>query len=324
MKKLLPAGNGAYMEKNAAAAVSKAQCIFFDCDGVLVDVSSSYDETIRRTVDILLERFAGLEKNPVPVTVQIIDAFKALGGFNNEIDLAYAASLCIAHGMNEEYVMSAAHAADSTGLESVEKYLADSPKAAMLREKLAYPGDGKGIVYDIFDSVFYGAELYASLNRKDVGVLQKSGLIEHDKIIINDNIISNLTTMFGRKPGIVTGRGMYSIRHTLKDMLESFDLKNSVFLEDELRKMAKPNPESLVRCMSGMGIERAIFVGDSSEDLLLAQGASKFGRTVTFCGIIGTSLDPMEKLELFDRMGAPMAVDSVLLLPNVLSGDKLH
>ena len=41
--------------------------------------------------------------------------------------------------MSEEYVLNAAQAADSTGLESVEKYLADSPKAAMMREKLVYP-----------------------------------------------------------------------------------------------------------------------------------------------------------------------------------------
>ena len=43
-------------------------------------------------------------------------------------------------------------------------------------------------------------------------------------------------------------------------------------------------------------------------------------RTVTFCGIIGTSLDPRKKLELFDNMGAQMAVDSVLLLPEILNG----
>ena len=35
----------------------------------------------------------------------------------------------------------------------MEKY-PDSPKAAMMREKLVYPADGKGIVYDIFDLYF--------------------------------------------------------------------------------------------------------------------------------------------------------------------------
>ena len=63
---------------------------------------------------------------------------------------------------------------------------------------------------------------------------------------------------------------MFSISHTLGDLLENFDMENSAFLEDEPRKMAKPNPESLIHCMEGMGIENAIFVGDSSEDLLLA------------------------------------------------------
>ena len=182
-------------------------------------------------MDILLERFAGVKKNPVPITVPIIDAFKVSGGFNDEVDLAYAASLCIAHGMSEEYVLNAAQAADSTGLESVEKYLADSPKAAMMREKLAYPADGKGIVYDIFDSVFYGDELYASLDRNDVGVRQKPGLVERDKIILDSKLALELKSRFGRKPGIVTGRGMFSISHTLGDLLENFDMENSAFLD---------------------------------------------------------------------------------------------
>ena len=169
----------------------------------------------------------------------------------------------------------------------------------MMREKLVYPADGKGIVYDIFDSVFYGDELYASLDRNDVGVRQKPGLVERDKIILDSKLALDLKSRFGRKPGIVTGRGMFSISHTLGDLLENFDLKNSAFLEDEPRKMAKPNPESLIRCMAGMGIENAIFVGDSSEDLLLAQRACESGRTVTFCGIIGTSLDPRKNAEFF-------------------------
>ena len=171
----------------------------------------------------------------------------------------------------------------------------------------------------INDSVFYGDELYASLDRNDVGVRQKPGLVERDKIILDSKLALDLKSRFGRKPGIVTGRGMFSISHTLGDLLENFDMENSAFLEDEPRKMAKPNPESLIRCMEGMGIENAIFVGDSSEDLLLAQRACESGRTVTFCGIIGTSLDPRKKLELFDNMGAQMAVDSVLLLPEILN-----
>ena len=185
----------------------------------------------------------------------------------------------------------------------------------MMRENISC----RWFVYDIFDSVFYGDELYASLDRNDVGVRQKPGLVERDKIILDSKLALDLKSRFGRKPGIVTGRGMFSISHTLGDLLENFDLENSAFLEDEPRKMAKPNPESLIRCMEGMGIENAIFVGDSSEDLLLAQRACESGRTVTFCGIIGTSLDPRKKLELFDNMGAQMAVDSVLLLPEILN-----
>ncbi|KKL54404.1 hypothetical protein LCGC14_2265730, partial [marine sediment metagenome] len=33
----------------------------------------------------------------------------------------------------------------------------------------------------------------------------------------------------------------------MKELLEQFDLKHSVFLEDESRELAKPNPSSLIR-----------------------------------------------------------------------------
>ncbi|MDI1495997.1 MAG: phosphatase [Cenarchaeum symbiont of Oopsacas minuta] len=321
---MISIGKGVYARKDIAAQINAAQCIFFDCDGVLVNVAKSYDNTIRKTVDILLDRFAGIEKNPIPVTAEIIEAFKASGGFNDEIDLTYAVSLCIvAASGDSQYVMHVADAADSTGLASVEEYLANVPKVCKLRNKLAYPGDGHGgLVYDIFDSIFYGSKLYASMNRDDVGVSQKSGLIDYDKVIMDANLAPNLTTRFGRKPGIVTGRGMLSIRHTLGRMLDDFDVENSLFLEDEPRKMAKPNPESLVHCMAGMGIERSIFVGDSIEDLILSQRALESDKKVTFCGVIGTSLDPQKKLELFEDKGAHMAVDSVLRLPQVLTAGK--
>ena len=43
------------------------------------------------------------------------------------------------------------------------------------------------------------------------------------------------------------------------------------------------------------------------------------GYETTFCGIIGTSKDPQEKLELFERNDAILVLDSINLLPKVLN-----
>jgi len=55
--------------------VSKRGLIVFDMDGVLVDVSESYRETIRRTV----HHFSGQE-----ITKELIQDYKNAGGWNND------------------------------------------------------------------------------------------------------------------------------------------------------------------------------------------------------------------------------------------------
>jgi HAD superfamily phosphatase len=62
--------------------------LIFDMDGVLIDVTKSYRETIRKTVLIYLERCLGFEMgNKEPVSEEDIALFKSAGGFNNDWDL---------------------------------------------------------------------------------------------------------------------------------------------------------------------------------------------------------------------------------------------
>jgi len=62
--------------------------LIFDMDGVLIDVSRSYRDTIQRTVDIYLETCLGFGKAKGRlVTKEDIFLFKSAGGFNNDWDL---------------------------------------------------------------------------------------------------------------------------------------------------------------------------------------------------------------------------------------------
>jgi HAD superfamily hydrolase (TIGR01548 family) len=62
--------------------------LIFDMDGVLIDVSRSYRETIQRTVQIYLETCLGFETGKkVVITKEDISLFKSAGGFNNDWDL---------------------------------------------------------------------------------------------------------------------------------------------------------------------------------------------------------------------------------------------
>jgi phosphoglycolate phosphatase-like HAD superfamily hydrolase len=118
---------------------------------------------------------------------------------------------------------------------------------------------------------------------------------------------------------MVTGRGKESVSYSLKELLEKFDLKNSIFLEDELRELAKPNPQPLLDSIKGMNSTSTLYVGDSMEDFIMAKKVTELGHETVFCGIIGTSKNPQEKLELFEQNDAILALDSIHLLPKVLN-----
>ena len=297
--------------------------IIFDCDGVLVDITNSYDQTIVKTAKYVLETLAKISDS-IKIDFKIIDGFKSTGGFNDEVDLTYAAILSIVAAKKlkkdqTEFINLVIKNSDSTGIKSVETFLKNQVDISEIIEQLSYPGSHKdNILYQIFDQLFYGPELYSKLF-KNTSKFSESGLIENDIVIFNNDLSDKLENKFNKQISMVTGRGKESVKYSLKNLLEKFDLQNSMFLEDEPRELAKPNPQSLVNSITGMNSKSCLYVGDSMEDFIMAKKATILGNKTTFCGIIGTSKNPEEKLQLFEQNEAILVLDSINLLPKVLN-----
>ena len=314
---------GIYIDDSCIDALNEIDAIIFDCDGVLIDVTKSYDQVIIKTTQYVLENFAKIN-DTIDIDFKIIDGFKSTGGFNDEVDLTYAAiiSLIAAKKLEKDqtsFIFDVIKNADSSGISSVEKYLENQVDISDIKKQLSYPGmHNENPLYQIFDQLFYGPELYQKLF-KNSSTFSEPGLIQQDDVILNNLLIEKLQKKFDSKISIVTGRGKESASHSLKTLLDKFDLKNSVFLEDESRELAKPNPQSLLDAIKGMNCISTLFVGDSMEDFIMANKATDLGSKTTFCGIIGTSKNPQEKLELFQRNGAILVLDSINLLPKVLN-----
>lgn len=67
---------------------TKLDVLVFDVDGVLIDVSESYRNAIRQTVQLYLEACLGLSSYDSDlVSYEDVAAFKLAGGFNNDWDL---------------------------------------------------------------------------------------------------------------------------------------------------------------------------------------------------------------------------------------------
>ncbi|MCA2003346.1 MAG: HAD family hydrolase [Candidatus Nitrosotenuis sp.] len=315
--------DGILVKEDMLDKVGSIDAIIFDCDGVLVDVSKSYDLAIIQVTQYVLEKFAGIQS--IQITPEIIGGFKDSGGFNDEVDVTYACILCLAAAERmgvdaKKFILAAIKNADKSGIESIERFLLlQNADVSDLKEALDYPGPhATNPLYVIFDQMFYGPELYYKIFGKKSS-FEQPGLIENDLVIITDTLLDALGEKFGRKIAIVTGRGLASVRHSLGELLDRFDVASSMFLEDEPRSMAKPNPESLLSTIKKLDSKHCMYVGDSMEDLLMANQANRLGIKTTFCGIYGTNKNPRAKKEFFEDKDAPLILESINLLPKALN-----
>jgi len=297
--------------------------IIFDCDGVLIDVTESYDTTINKTISYAVKEMSDITVEN-PLTNEILLGFKSTGGFNDEVDIAYVSILCYiaAKKLNRnptELILDVIDNADDSGIKSAENFLDKTGTITSEKSKLDYPGTNKNnYVRSIFDQLFYGPELYNKIFQKKSKFSEK-GFIENDNVIVNSELIEALKEKFNDKIAIVTGRGFNAISSSLKEILNQFNVENSVFLEDESRDLAKPNPQSLIRAMKGLDSKNCLYVGDSMEDIILTQKASELGFQATFCGIYGSSKLPEMKKNMFAKKNASLVLESINSLPKALN-----
>jgi len=307
--------------------IDEFDSIIFDCDGVLIDVTKSYDTTINKTISYVLKEIADITVD-TPLTNEILLKFKSTGGFNDEIDITYSGVLCYiaAKKLNKdpiELILDVLNNADDTGIEYIEGFLHKiDVDISDIKSRLDYPSAEKNdLIHATFDQLFFGPELYNKIFQKE-SKFSERGFIENDNVIVNSELVEALKEKFADKIAIVTGRGFNAISSSLKELLSQFNIENSVFLEDEPRELAKPNPQSLIRAMKGLNSKNCLYVGDSMEDMILAQRASELGFNATFCGIYGSGKLPEMKKKLFTESGAPLILETINQLPDTLLVQK--
>jgi len=78
-----------YLRYNSVEKLAEVGGIIFDCDGVLIDATPSYDAAIRYTVAELVKVLTGLQVAPEHIPTNTIYAVRAVGGFNNDCDTVH-------------------------------------------------------------------------------------------------------------------------------------------------------------------------------------------------------------------------------------------
>jgi len=304
--------------------IQKFDTIIFDCDGVLVDIRNSYDNAINKTISAIMKELFDDEVGDT-VTSKIHFGLKAAGGFNDEVAVVYAIIMTLVASKKsniefEKLITNVIDNANEYGINSIDNYFINQNiDLKEIKSKLDYENSRKvSYIHRIFNQLFYGSILYEKIFNEKSQLTEKP-LIDLDNIILDDNLMAKLKNRFGTKIATVTGRGNFAFSYSMKNFLDNFDMKNSVFLEDHLLNMAKPNPKSLIESISGINSKCSLYIGDSMEDLMMVEKCKELGHDVSFCGIYGSSDEPELKYELFQKNNASFILESIQELPKALN-----
>ena len=313
-----------YISDNIIQKIQKFDSIIFDCDGVLVDIRNSYDNAINKTISAIMKELFNDEVRDI-VTSKIHFGLKAAGGFNDEVAGVYAPVMTLDASKKtniqfEKLIVNVIENANESGINSVDNYFNNQNiDLTEIKSKLDYENSRKvSYIHRIFNQLFYGSLLYEEIfNEKSQ--YSDNPLIDLDDVILDENLMSKLNDRFGTKISTVTGRGKFAFSYSMKNFLDNFDMKNSVFLEDRPLDMAKPNPESILESISGINSKCSLYVGDSMEDLMMVEKCKERGFDVSFCAIYGSSDEPELKYELFQKNNASFILKSIQELPKALN-----
>ncbi|MBI3951835.1 MAG: hypothetical protein HY314_15405 [Acidobacteria bacterium] len=233
--------------------------------------------------------------------------------------------------------------ADSSGIASLEKVLFERRQPLWRMEALrafkaflGYPESGAdSLLATVFDEIFYGPELFQKAHKRPPQFYTGAGAIENEMPIITEAALKQLAEMLGaRNLGIASGRGTLATEKTLGRLLDYLNPQALVLLEDEELKShgdlealrverAKPAPYSLLKSARAMKtFKRALYVGDSAEDLIMARRANEIDPRYLFAGVTDDSNDPRSKREMFAEAAIDLIVPSVNQLPELLRACK--
>ena len=309
--------------------MNSKKCIIFDIDGVLIDTRKSYNKTIKKTVEYLVQYIdPTIDYVRTLVSDRLIFNFRKSGMFNNDIDTSYAFILSILCGPSKIsdlhfFIENITNNATINGIVSVENSLQSYSKGRLseIKKLLNYPGDiESSILTRVFDEYFYGPHLFKKHHNAIPKYYFDKPLIQNDTLLVRHSTMKKISNIFDKRVGIVSGRSKTAAKYSMKSIFNFFDTNGSIYLEDEKREMGKPNPSALIKCVKSFGVRNAYYVGDSAEDLFMVQKARRVSNIhVELIGICASNARSNQVRNLFNNNGTSVIVREVNELPNILN-----
>ncbi len=249
-------------------------CILFDVDGVLLDVSLSFRAAIVDTVQFYIKEQLGLSDTGALIEAEETELFKFAGGFNDDWDLTNAAVAFLIgkwaqSGAKDTKALrefgpdwrefTASLRRKGGGLQQAEGFVLEMLRPTQRRE-FARAWNQK-LVTRLFQEFYGGDEACRDLYGFDPEYLHGEGYYKRERVIIQPELVPTAL-----KTGLITGRGRSEAKLGLAHArLTNKFPENGWVVPDSGFK--KPDGRTLLLAREKLDFKLGLFIGDIMDDL---------------------------------------------------------
>ncbi|MGD2151472.1 MAG: HAD hydrolase-like protein [Desulfobacterales bacterium] len=324
--------------------------IVFDMDGVLLDVSKSYRDTVRQTARLFFKGAGSWKNLPDPLfPLTDLARVKQSGGLNNDWDLTFlviSLLFTLVKGpadikepdpwiRHHKVIVNCDVTALSQFLNATE-----NPVSSLLKQKGKqkhefitglFTGDvGSGnIIKQIFQEIYLGKEMFEATYGIPSRIYHETGYINRERLLVDKSILERLSK--DHIMAIATGRPkaeadypldffglrkFFKIVYTLDDCIKQ---EKKIYEHKKKRvSLSKPDPYMLdaVAKIHKHNVSRFYYVGDMPDDMV---AASRSGTEFAGIGILLSASDKDTLKKDLLQAGADYIVEDFDELTNIIS-----
>lgn len=295
--------------------IAKIDGLIFDVDGVLIDVSNSMKIGHIVAAEAYFAHLGWTSVDKL-ITVNEVDTFRLAGGFNSDWDMGAAYAMLyllksVRSGITDGEALKPIQPTldqfieevtqRGGGLETAETILRESCTESEWAKVLSR--FSRKEIDQVFMEVYSG-DMCPEIYGFEQEIYTGPGLIASDRALLDANLIPK-----SLKVGVATGRTYGEAVVGLRLMgWEGLFPPSVTVTEDDGYK--KPDPEILRFCLERIGCERAIYVGDTPDDLLTARRFDSDGSKMLACMVL-SGLDHPALADRFADEHADIIADNV-------------
>ena len=279
--------------------------IVFDMDGVLIDVSRSYRDTVRQTATLFFKSARAYEKLPEPLfSLTDLAAVKQSGGLNNDWDLSCLVINLLFDLIEKLPIYESKEPWDryretlsQCDVTPLAAFLNSTPNPlSTLQQKVGtsknsfiyglYTGDvgGGNIIKQIFQEIYLGRTLFEDTYHLVPQFYRGEGFNHREQLVIDNSILEKLAA--NHILAIATGRPRAEADYPLdhfelrKYFSEILTLEDCLEEEEKIFKakgrkvsLSKPHPYMLDAIASKLKkpVNAYYYIGDMPDDMIAAK-----------------------------------------------------